>query len=297
MSLVLELQSASTDKTNDISDLLRKCLLVATKLKFEEFKTWVNCELHGYQDAEIETPPYRQLRAVMKVFNPYHGLQPFFMPPRLENELCNIEYRSPIGNAVSILESQRGSDDKTPPIFPLPSKMKNFLLENMDLPLEPMRLVSETQLDMVIDAIRSTILEWSLRLEEEGILGEGMAFSKEEKERAAASHQIHIGNFQGVLGNVAGSTVNQNLDMNVAQGDFASLQSLLESKGVSDDDISEIETALKEDPKPASPDSLGPKVSTWMGKMISKAASGAWKVTTTAASKILTEAIGSYYGF
>jgi hypothetical protein len=46
----------------------------------------------------------------------------------------------------------------------------------------------------ILAAVRNAILEWSLKLEEDGIVGEGLSFSKEEKQ-AAASNQYHIKNY------------------------------------------------------------------------------------------------------
>ena len=74
-SLVLELQRLATDKTNDITDLLRKALLVASKLKVEDFKQWIENELHGYESRPV--PDYRTARAQLKAINPYRGYIPF----------------------------------------------------------------------------------------------------------------------------------------------------------------------------------------------------------------------------
>ena len=62
-SLVLEIQRLATDRGNDISDLLRKCLMVAAKLKLNEFRTWVDSELNGYtkvpfRNTETRGPRY-----------------------------------------------------------------------------------------------------------------------------------------------------------------------------------------------------------------------------------------------
>jgi hypothetical protein len=294
-SLVLELQEMATERRHDVSDLLRKALVVASKLKLEDFRQWVNWELHGYDETCREVPEYRRLRATMNVWNPFHGLQPFFMPPELEDALCDIHFRAPISNAVSTLERQR-SGGKTAPLFPLTSEQKDFLMQNMRVPLQPVRLVSESQLDTLIDAVRSTVLEWSLKLEDEGIVGEGMTFSPEERERAAASTQIHIGNFQGVLGDVSHSQITQDLDMSVSAHDFGTVRNCLASKGVEEDDIAELEAAIQADPQPKRTGNFGPKVSGWMGKMISKAASGAWNIGTGAAGNLLTTVLASYYG-
>ena len=55
--------------------------------------------------------------------------------------------------------------------------------------------------------------------------------------------------------------------------------------------------ALESDSRPKNPDELGPRVSKWLGKMASKAASGAWSVALATAPELLTRAIASYYGF
>ena len=294
-SLVLELQEMATDRRNDVSDLLRRALVVATKLRLEDFKQWITWELHGYDHTCKEVPEYRLLRATMHVLNPYHGLQPFFMPPELEDSLCDIQFRGPISNVVGTLERQR-SEGMTPPQFPLTSRQRTFLMQNMELPLEPMRIVSESQFDTLIDAVRSTVLEWSLKLEDEGIVGEGMGFSPEEKERAAVSTQIHIGNFQGVLGDVSQSQVTQNLDMSVKAGDFSDVRNCLASSGVQEEDIAELEAAIRVDPRAETKDKFGPKVSGWMGKMTAKAASGVWDIGTAAAANLLGTVLAKYYG-
>ncbi len=60
-SIVLELQDLAIGRDNNISDLLRKALLVASKLNLIEFKEWVNSELNGY--TEVGVPDYRKLNA------------------------------------------------------------------------------------------------------------------------------------------------------------------------------------------------------------------------------------------
>jgi hypothetical protein len=135
-----------------------------------------------------------------------------------------------------------------------------------------------------------------MKLEEEGILGEGLTFSHEEKQKAQGNPSINIGQFQGILGNVADSNVTQNLEMSVQSGDFEALAEFLENKKVSKEDISELKKAIESDPQPESNNKFGEKVSSWIGKMIKKAASGAWQISITTAGNILSTAIKTYYG-
>jgi len=196
-SIVLEMQRMATEKKEDISDLLRKALLVATKLKLNDFRDWVDKELNGYRKGPV--PEYRELKATVRLKNPYHGLIPVVFPNKeIANVVCNIYVRDPIGNLVSILENQ--TKDKSDPIYPLTPEQEHFLISHQDgMGLPPIRTVSASALYTIIDIVRTQILEWSLKLEEKGILGKGMTFSNDEREIAVSSQEINIHNFQGVF--------------------------------------------------------------------------------------------------
>ena len=60
MSLLREIQDAAVDGTSDLESLLRKCRVLATRLKHDELKNWVTWELDGYP-AEVPLPDYRKL--------------------------------------------------------------------------------------------------------------------------------------------------------------------------------------------------------------------------------------------
>ena len=57
-------------------------------------------------------------------------------------------------------------------------------------------------------AIRYSILDWTLRLEQDGILGEGMTFSVGEQQTAMSNSPTYniAGDFHGVIGNVTSHT-------------------------------------------------------------------------------------------
>lgn len=293
-SIVLEIQKLATEKKDDISDLLRKALLLATKLKLDDFRRWVENELNGYRNDPV--PEYRKAKATVRLRNPYHGLIPVVFPNQeIADVFCSIEVRDPAGNLVSILEKQ--SDDKSDPIYPLTPEQEHFLIKQQQgLGLPPIRTVSSSAIATIIDSVRTQILEWSLKLEAKGILGKGMTFSQDEKEMAVASQEINITNFQGVLGNVTNSTLSQNLKINVKAHDYGSLKAFLLSIGLSENDLNDLEKAIRSDPIAKTKNKFGKKVSSWMGRMLAKAANGSWRVSAAAAGNLLAQAIGAYYG-
>ena len=291
LPLVLQLQQLATDNGTDVTELLRKALLVATKLGLQPFRDWVNQELLGYDDT-CDIPEYRHVRTELKVHNPYHGLLPFLIDDEeIMGTVCNVQINDPIGSMINLMQS-----DNRHLTVPLSPQQKILLMRMQDRPepLEPVRTVGRNQFASILDAVRTTILEWSLQLEADGVIGEGMTFSAEEKQRAQSS--ITIENFQGIIGDVSGSTVTQNLQMSVRKGDFTSLRAYLSEHGVDAEDIDDLERAINADPTPTSSASFGGEVSAWVGKMVSKAATGAWQIGIGTAGGFLSKALGAYYG-
>lgn len=289
----------ATDRAHDISDLLRKALLVATKLGLREFRQWIECELNGY-DSHVNVPEYRKARAELRLINPYNGLIPFYISDkRLADALCNVELRDPVENLQFLANTltKEGSYINVP----LSHSQEAILLKSQGgIQLPPVRKLSPNKAIMVIDAVRTRILEWSLELESQGIFGDGIMFSKEEKAKATSTPSINIQNFQGVLGNVSKTSLIQDLSMTVGKGDIEELIRRMSEQGVHEKDLKDLRKAVALDPIIATDGSLGQETSNWIGRMASKALSGTWAIGKSigvgSASKILSELIMSYYG-
>jgi hypothetical protein len=57
MSLLREISNLASDDC-DVTTLLRKCKILASRLSSKEFAQWVGCELNGYPESEA-LPEYR----------------------------------------------------------------------------------------------------------------------------------------------------------------------------------------------------------------------------------------------
>jgi hypothetical protein len=290
--IVVELQQLSSESECPVDQLLRKALLVATKLDIQDFRDWIQLELKGYPSSS-EVPRYRIAVAEIRLVNPVLGrLIPFFLPPDIAGPLEKTQIRQAIGTLVEL--SGTPSDTFSLTIRP---ELRQSLVEVQGrFPMEPVMQISRVYVTTVLDAVRNLILEWSLRLEQRGIMGEGMTFSPKEKDIAMSSSNIHIGSFQGVYGNIINSEVSLHQNMEVKAGDFASLAATLAKSGVEDGDIRALKEAVDSDSTPVAAEKFSPRVSSWIGGMMTKAASGAWKVTLETAGKLLPTAIAAYYG-
>ena len=183
-SLVAELQREALDKSVRTADLLRKALVVARKLKIEDIQPWVKSELNGYSEHQ-EIPEYRSVHGEIKAFNPYNGMWlPIMFPEsaaNLHRSLTSRKCAQSVAEIEDLLENKSGML-----IMPYPSEMTARLTNAIDLDSPPVLLVSGAKLRGILDATRTSILDWALQLEEQGITGEGFPFSKEEQTAASA---------------------------------------------------------------------------------------------------------------
>jgi hypothetical protein len=182
---VIQLQEYATNEQHDVSELLRKALLVATKLKLSDFKEWLSNELNGYNDGEL------------RVQHPYSGLIPFIIKDneKLEKAARIIQ----IHDSVSSLSNLAQSKDSLLSAR-LPQAIEEILMrmQNSSVQYPPVRVFTVYQVVSIINTVRTQILEWALALEEEGIQGEGLTFSSQEKKIVENSPAMHIENFQGI---------------------------------------------------------------------------------------------------
>ena len=189
-SIVIELQRDSLGRNVPISDLLRKALVVAKKLHISEFESWVNNELNGYERGE-DIPDYRQIRGKIKAWNPYQGWQPVgFEEPGKEEALSRRACGQSIAEIESLIE---GKSDKSSLQMPFPSKIEQQICRAIEFDTQITLILPSTAIVRIVDAVRTIILNWSLKLEEDGILGEEFSFTTDEKETAhKTSYNINM---------------------------------------------------------------------------------------------------------
>ncbi|WP_186057545.1 hypothetical protein [Burkholderia gladioli] len=208
VSLVLEMQREAMNPNGSITGLLRMALVVSRKLGIEEFQRWAESELNGYK-ATDDVPEYRLLRGDPSVWNPYHGWQPLMFQNPKEAE--TVSKRPTHQPAAQIEEMLQGSDNSTFAMY-FPAAAEQRLMNAMAFPrLRPATVVPRSAVAGIADAIRNTILDWSLKLENAGVLGDGLTFSAQEKERApyAGVHITYQAENQTVIQSMTNSQVQQ----------------------------------------------------------------------------------------
>ena len=194
MGIILELQQDATSSDIDILSLLRKAYLVARKLKLADFAEWIDHEMNGYGDNDA-VPQYRYHKGPLVISNPLNGEIPA-LNSGLKKPL-SIASKEPVSSLLALAENcKEGYIYST-----FSDYMSAELSRKYRLPIA-MRFsikIPINQLYATIDAVRNSVLEWAITLEEEGITGDGLKFTEAEIRKANNSHTININNIVGTF--------------------------------------------------------------------------------------------------
>lgn len=189
--IVLELQREALLPETKVTDLLRKTYVVAKKLQLKELESWTSCEMKGYRSSSErkKLPEYRTIHGILKAFNPYQGWIPVILNDEYAKLICN----QPVYQSVSELEDLVKKNDGG-----LALRLSDFIITELcritDFEADFQLKISSSSIVAIIENVKGVILEWTLKLEENGIYGESMTFTKEEKERASLPQIQHFTN-------------------------------------------------------------------------------------------------------
>ncbi len=179
--VILELQKEILSSECDIVNMLRKAHLIAVKLELREFDKWINSELNGY-DNQSTRPKYRMISGELKAFNPYRGWITAQIPDfDLERSVTEFFMSNSLSELVSLCKNA----DTT-----LIRKFKgeqNAVIDKMfgyNTNFEYAVHVSVSSIMDIVEKVKNSILEWTLELEQKGIVGEQMKFDNMDKKKA-----------------------------------------------------------------------------------------------------------------
>ncbi|WP_186326508.1 hypothetical protein [Paenibacillus sp. Y412MC10] len=199
-SLVVELQRDALDSKVSIADLIKKAYVVARKLNISEFQEWLHNEMHGYTDVDA-IPDYRNIKGQAQFHNPHYGWRPVgFEDSKIEKLFSTRRVGQTITEIESACKNSKGTLE-----MKYPFENEQLLQQSCPFPTVFRMHISTPQAEQILHAVRNIILEWSLKLEEDGITGEGMSFSMTEKETAKA----HSYNIYNIIENMNQSQIQQ----------------------------------------------------------------------------------------
>ena len=195
--LVEEIQAKVLDRNVSTTELLRMVKLAATKLHLDDTADWVDHELQGYPN-DAEVPAYRQTMGQVKSYHPRVGVRSVGGDPEMLDKLSSQKIREPISQVETL------AGDGTQEVV---QRLPEFLIAQINKmnggpPQDYHVHITCAIFQNITQQVRNLILDWAVTLERKGILGTGISFTVEEKQKAAAAGpSISIGVLNGSLHN------------------------------------------------------------------------------------------------
>lgn len=205
-SFIKDLQTEIMSPNCDIVNILRKAHFIASTLNLTDFDKWIMSELNGYPTPN-DCPEYRILHCDLYAFNQFNGWMPtVFRNTELENLISITKMNNSISQIISMSE-QEGDKLMSEILGELLLLLNEcFNTSNTRFAL----FVSKTSIMDIIEKVKTTVLDWTIKLESEGILGENTTFSEQEKQVAATIPQT-INNYYGNTNIVSPPTENMQI--------------------------------------------------------------------------------------
>jgi AbiTii len=307
MNLISELKNDVIDSKVSISTALRKAKVLASLLKNEKMKEWIDRELNGYFNVEVEEiPSYR--RANGQNFGTFTGqfgrriddahIPLLTLPPIIQDYAKFIYFRDGVKALESIVEkSDQVMQMKWPADFIVYVQKNCEIYQDMIL-ADAWQLFNISEVESVLDTVRNRLLDFILSLEEDfpEYMKDENKIKRIPEEKVTTSFNMHIYGGQNII--AGGTKINQSIGTINSQNNFSELKEFLKSLNIPNEEIDKLEKAIKDDGE-VTGKNFGTKVSDWIGNISKKFLKGTIDVAKQSATSIIlevTKSLARYYG-
>lgn len=297
--LLDEIIASFTQAEEPVARVLRRCLVLAYRLKNDKLKRWLERELNGYE-ATDDIPDYRNSGGVAKglLLGPMGAaIQDQPLPTHVLKEehrhfAQGVALRQPIA-------AYEGANFNENSMIPWPADLvllyQGKFMEGYALNRAWQEIPASAIVGLV-DSVRTRILTFALELKDQ--IGDPES-DKASLDRLGPTAVERIFNVTIIGGaNVLGD-VNELKIAAVGVGDLESLRSALVALGITDLEMESLEANLKLDADaktPSSPLSIGPRTNTWIAETTNKLASAGLKLGNVAAEEAIKQLIRGFLG-
>lgn len=303
MKLIETIVTELIDINTPLTAPLLKTKVLAVRIKHTELHTWVNNELNGYSESHV-IPEYRKQSTgiVGTIINgnyryTNHNLSTYGLSEKIAYSLNYYDFKE----SISVLESLMNAENPTRRLeIAIPPEIISYMEQVICSNGNPFFHIANAHRELPLDyisqilaAIRSKLLDFMLKLEEEFGTETEIKLSDNQKISNIMNNTI-INTGDGNVVNT-GNNNELNINIDIKKGDKESLRKYLENSKVNTDDINELIEVIDENPS-ATSNQYNDRVKLWINKMIAKAVDGSWQVGIGAAGTLIAEAFKSYYG-
>ena len=305
MSLLSEIQKDAINPDIRIAPMLLKLRLLASKLGISELEEWVRYESEGYPK-EVSVPAYRILG--VSYFADFVGAfnaqaTNIAVPPHLIRSHAGGDWLDySVRSGMSEIDELKGESDSRIELSnaqDLVFRLQGKIMQDYNV-LQVRGIISSSGFAAIKHAVRAKILELTIKLEQQfpeaaAQLAKDSSKSVtglDGKEFAQMASKVVYGNYTEVNNSGTGAAIN----INVSSGDAESLINALTDKGFPRTDAEEIAKVIASEQPISNDEPLGSNAQNWLANNLKKAANGTWKIGSTVATTVLSQAALKYYG-
>ena len=254
MSLLREIQNDVVNSSINVSDLLRKCKILAYRLGNEDFKSWVDSELNGYESEDL-LPDYRILYVGSKGYFvgsfgtslsnadiPTHGL-----PDWLQDTCTKANFSGPIATLESYTVNDKNgqlTQSWNPVIL---AKYGSKMYSDLNC-IQEWKVIPVASVIGIIDTVKTKILNFVLEIEViNPEAGEAELNSNPiPQDKVSQIFNINIsGNVQNLASGNSHSSFHQNASVGELPQEFITLIQNLKQSELEEDIILDVEKRIE----------------------------------------------------
>ena len=305
LSLVTRLQADVVDSGVPISDVLRRATVLASLLGNDDLKRWVRAELEGYENVD-DLPVYRKFTPInMGTFaRPFgtiiknYPIPTALLPSAIQRFTNQLNFRQgakEIETLAARTMTKEGFRIQWPAELVILAR-DHIHMDDDSVLVAAWKPILGSQLDGILDQIRNRLLDFLLELKQ---INPDVVNSEDairDVQGDAVRNIISTTIYGGQNTVATGANFVQNLTESVSTGNLKSLVSHLRDTGLDNNTLAELEIAVTEDGD-CQRKKFGKHVTSWIGKAMTKAMDGTWKIATNTAPLVLQEALFQYYGW
>lgn len=298
MKLIDDIIISATEANEPIGQTLRRCLVLAYKLKNESLKAWVENELNGFE-VTAELPDYRQSRGTAK------GLLLGSFGQQLNNQpLASVvmkEEHRHFATTIKLyqpISAYDGADREKSAVIFWPQDLVVMYQSKFyrDMALNRAWIeVPGSMMAALIDTVRTRILTFALKIRDEIEPDQSEEISIAEIAPTVIDRIINVTIYGG---NNALGNIHEIRSMTVNAGDVNSLREALSQLDVTASEFQQLQNDIATDKSESmvSSKSLGAKTLRWVGDVSKRVGSAGLSIGAAAAEEVAKKAIMGYLG-
>jgi hypothetical protein len=224
MSLLRDIQNELASPGTDVTNVLRKCKILAARLGSRDFSTWVDWELNGYPESQ-PTPEYRKLPCSywanfmnLAWRRDRVPIPATIAPEKYRDRFECIEFRDGVAKAVAFTGKGSGARIERPELI---GTIQKAFSGNMDC-YAVWTEMAGSDFEQMVSAIKNRILDFVLQIEAENPDAGEAAINSQPIAAEKVQSLVH-NHFYAAVGNIAQGSrdFTQNATVDLSSEDLA----------------------------------------------------------------------------